>query len=373
MIQTIRNLSRFFRGATPNKFSVNFLLPSPPLFPIGGCKIAYEYANRLAIRGHSVSVTHVVDFDIQNSSSGRKNAQNLARIQERDMRQTINWFDFNQNVRLLCLPYVSHNTLPRVDATIATAWCTAKPAYSAITKQKRKGFYLLQHFEDWDASKEDILDTWKLPLTKIVISHWLGDIATSIGEQSHYNPNGIDFQEFGIDTPPQLRGKSVGMLWHELEWKGSKLGLEAILQTKILIPELIAELFGTGEAPSNLPEWIQYHRLPSRLNLRAIYNRCAVFMTPSFAEGWALPPAEALQCGCCLLATEIGGHKDYAIHGQTAWTVPPGNIEALADGLRHILTSDDERIQLAIQGNDHIQQYTWDRAVTAFEKLIFPT
>lgn len=350
---------------------INFLLPSPPPYPIGGCKVVYEYANHLAKNGHCVNVDHALSIFPSTTPLRFSYAVLKSVFTNLSMRRRIPWFHFAPRVRLRCIPRATSRFLSHADATIATAWCTSSWVAQAPHSIRGEGFYLIQHVEDWDAPRETILETWKLPLHKVVISHWLEDTAKGLGEESTYIPNGLDFEEFGIDIAPEKRDPfRVGMLWHRLPWKGSAIGLEALREVHETYPMLHLDLFGVDPAPAGLPEWVTYTQNPSRPELRALYNRCAIFVTPSFAEGWALPPAEAMQCGCALVATAIGGHADYAIEGKTALTASPQDPASIRDAVANLFGSPDKRLQIAQEGNSWIHQYTWERATSSLESLL---
>jgi len=350
---------------------INFLLPSPPPYPIGGCKVVYEYANHLSRIGHKVNVDHALSTFSSTTPLRFLRVALKSAYLNLSMRRHIPWFQFDPEVRLRSIPRATPFFLSRADATVATAWCTSPWIANAPHSVRGKGFYLIQHIEDWDASRETIFKTWKLPLHKIVISHWLEEAAQSLGEKSTYIPNGLDFEEFGIDVAPEQRDPfRVGMLWHNLSWKGSAVGFAALSELHEFYPLLHLELFGVGPAPTDLPDWVVYTRNPSRRELRALYNRCAIFLTPSFAEGWALPPAEALQCGCALVATAIGGHADYAIDGKTAITMPPKDPVSIRNAISSLFDSSEKRLEIASEGNSWIQQYTWERATNSLKELL---
>ena len=210
-----------------------------------------------------------------------------------------------------------------------------------------------------------------MPLKKIVIAQWLRDIAHGLNESSVLIPNGLDFQRFQMGTLPQDRNSNqIMMLFHNHNWKGSTDGLEALSIVKQQVPELRATLFGTSKAPANLPDWIEYHRKPPQMKLRELYNQAAIFLAPSWSEGWPLPPAEAMMCGAALVATDIGGHREYAIHEETALLSPPKDANGLAENILRLVRDKDFRIHLAKQGNVHIQQFTWYRAVERFEATL---
>jgi len=94
------------------------------------------------------------------------------------------------------------------------------------------------------------------------------------------------------------------------------------------------------------------------------------YLSPNWAEGWHLPPAEAMACGCAVVSTDIGGVRDYAEHEKTALLSPPGDPEALTKNLLRLLEDDNLRIQLAKAGHKRIQEFTWDRSTDLLEQFL---
>jgi glycosyltransferase involved in cell wall biosynthesis len=134
------------------------------------------------------------------------------------------------------------------------------------------------------------------------------------------------------------------------------------------IPDLEVTLFSTFPRPESLASWISFHQKPQ--NLPALYNEASVFFSPSLGEGWALPPAEAMACGCAVVCTHIGGHADYAIDRKTALLVPPSNEKVMEERLFELLTNTELKNTLAKNGNEFIStHFNWDASVTQLEKL----
>lgn len=254
---------------------------------------------------------------------------------------------------------------------VATGWRTAAPVASPAAQAARK-YYLIQHHEIWDGPADEVNATWRLPLHKIVIARWLQDVARDLGvsDDVSYVPNGIDFDRFRLLTPPEDRSPHlVGMLYHPAAWKGAREGLAALAQARAAVPDLTAVLFGTG-GPPPLPPWARYQQLPSPLELEALYNRCAIFLHSSLAEGWGLPPAEAMAAGAALVGFANGGVLDYAVSGETALLAPVGDVGALAALLVRLCQRPDERMALARAGSRAIRHYTWERAVSRMEQVL---
>lgn len=348
-----------------------FVLPGGAPQPIGGFKVVYEYANALAHRDHDVTVVHpaYASNDFSWYSAVRSQLLSYPIKGLMGLWRPDRWFAMDPRVRMLWVPALRAELLPDADAVVATWWRTAE-LVSALPSRKGRKYYLIQHLETWGGPRQRVLATWKLPLKKIVIARWLRRIASELGERCHYIPNGLNFDAFGIDSDPADRDSfSVAMLYHELAWKGSRNGVEALHLAKESVPKLRVELFGTSGAV-NLPEWISYTRDPPQAQLRALYNRAAIFVAPSWTEGWPLPPAEALMCGCALACTEIGGHLEYAIEGRTALLSPPRDPTALARSIVAFATDNSLRLRVAEQGNRMIRQFTWQRAVERLERVL---
>lgn len=348
---------------------ITFVLPFDGKKPVGGTKVVFEYSNRLVALGHEVSIVEPAGLYLGVSKNDRwyRNIAKYILFALRKAYVSNSWFTLDPRVNVRWVPSLHLCFMPKADAIVATAWETAEWVASYPCNRGSK-FYLIQHFEDWFGDRQRLLDTWTAPLNKIVISKWLGDIATSQGQSSCYIPNGLDFDRFGVDVFPRERNpRSILMLYHHLDWKGTKEGLAALTRVHEQLPHISLTLFGVTAPPEGaLPSWIHFERLPSKARLRQLYNEAAIFVSPSWAEGWALPPAEAMQCGCATVLTDIGGHE-YAIDGKTSLLSPPKDIDQMAINLLRLLQNNDLRVQLANAAINEIAQYTWPRATKSLE------
>lgn len=358
---------------------ISFILPHAGHNPIGGFKVAYEYANGLAQRGHEVTAVHAPICYYGDSRPLLPVRNSLVfcgrMIGLRGGFRPHNWFQIDPRVKMLWVPSLDRRWIPSADAVIATAWNTSEwvAGYPAAKGSK---YYLIQHQESLfpNTDTHRAMATWKLPLRKIVIARWLEEIASGLGEESVYIPNGLDFDAFGLDLPLLERDPCrLIMLYHDLDWKGSRDGLAAMSIAKKEIPGLKATLFGVPTKPEGLPDWIEYVRKPAQMELRRLYNEAAIFVSPSWAEGWPLPPAEAAQCGAALCLTDIGGHREYAVAGESALLSPPKDSDALARNILALVKDSELRTRLALCAHGFIQQFTWDLAVQRMEKYVRET
>jgi glycosyltransferase involved in cell wall biosynthesis len=160
------------------------------------------------------------------------------------------------------------------------------------------------------------------------------------------------------------------MLYHSAEWKGCSDALKALSLVHQRVPALRVTMFGVPAMPANLPTWVEYHRTPTRELLRRLYNEAAIFIAPSWTEGWGLTACEALLCGSALVATDIGGHREFAFDGLTALMCAAKDPSQLADRTLRLIHNAALRMRLAQQGNEYVRQFTWERATTKFEAVL---
>lgn len=350
---------------------ITFLLPGTGHLPSGGGKVVYEYANHLSRRGHRVTLVHPALAEAQASPlQVVKRAVSFVHRGTARLYCPKRWFRLEPAVRTMWVPTLSSRFIPDGDVVLATAWATAEWVgdYPASKGEK---FYLIQSWETWAGPEDRVRATWKAPFRKIVIARWLQEMARELGVECNYIPNGIDFEQFGLDNPIEKRNPNqLMMLYHTHPVKGSADGLEALALIKKELPDARVILFGTSAPRPPLPQWMDHRRLPSQRDLRACYNRAAIFIAPSHLEGWPLPPAEAMTCGAALAATNIGGHHEYVVDGETALLSPAGDPRKLAENVLRLVRNPELRMKIARQGHERIRKCSWDEAVDSFEHLL---
>lgn len=354
---------------------ITFILPGYGRKPIGGYRVVYEYANQFVSRGHEVSVVHPIYLlnSFKPKMSLYKNLRNKA-AQVRDRLippHTVKWQYVDPRVNLSYVPTPDAKYVPDADAVIATAWQTAEYVEKyPLTKGEK--FYLIQHYEIWSGPKKRVDATWKSNLHKIVIAKWLYKLAKQMGiDDVIHIPNAIDHKKFRLVNSIKNRKQRISMLFSTTELKGSKDGIKALLIAKEVFPELSAVLFGVGPRSKIIPQWIEYVQNPSQDYLvKNIYNGSSMYLCSSWMEGWHLPPAEAMACGCAVVSTDIGGVRDYAIDGETALLSPPRNPEKLAENIIKLIKDDNLRIQIAKRGRSNILNFTWEHSAAMFENFL---
>ncbi|MBI2159584.1 MAG: glycosyltransferase family 4 protein [Candidatus Rokubacteria bacterium] len=323
----------------------------------GGVRAILTYADRLAVRGHDVTL--VVP------------AKSPPRAAWRNLRHAgPDWMP-GFRPRLRWVARWRADALPDGDVVVATAWESAAAAAGAPARCGAK-FYFVQHYESlYHGTPATVDATYRLRLRKIVISTWLRDVMRerfqSDGEVLVTPVDPVLFHAVPVTvTTPRPR---VLMLQHEKAWKGVADGLEAVARVKPRVPGLVLVGFGVKPPPVALP-YEEFHLSPPQEKLAEVYSSCEIYLCPSWDEGLGMPPMEAMACGAALVTYDNGGCRDYARDGETALVARRRDVADLAAKLERLVTDETLRARLAKAGTRYVTTaFEWDRAVARMEAL----
>jgi glycosyltransferase involved in cell wall biosynthesis len=96
-----------------------------------------------------------------------------------------------------------------------------------------------------------------------------------------------------------------------------------------------------------------------------LYNGAELFVFPSFYEGWASPPLEAMACGTPVITSNCSSLPETV--GKGAIQIDPNDTNALANEMERVLSDKTMQLELIKKGFDHVSKHTWEIAA---EKLI---
>jgi L-malate glycosyltransferase len=349
--------------------NITFVLPAYNAGPMGGYKVVYEYANHLVHTGHEVTI--VYPRQLRRFASKRpqltlrKIGRYLALYTGTLKKPEINWYALDSNIKLLKVPDLDPRYVPDADAVFATHWKTSVYV-NEYPNEKGVKFYLVMDFPPWMGNKSELEQTWLMPVKKVAISSWLAELVLQAGalkEDTMVIPIAVDHDRFRVINNVLERPQRVIMLYSTQPYKRSQLGLSALLRCKETVPNLEVSLFGPIQRrPTELPSWIDYHGGVSEGQLIGLYNAAAICLCSSAAEGFALPPAEAMACGCAVVTTDCGGNRDYAQNEETALVSDPDDFGALVNNVLRLLSDEELRVRIALAGKNRMMDFTWEKS-----------
>jgi L-malate glycosyltransferase len=174
--------------------------------------------------------------------------------------------------------------------------------------------------------------------------------------------NGIDLQRFQPGPrqyPPELADASVviGVVAVLRPEKGLITLVEAFAQVAPAHPG--ARLLIVGSGPMSQPLLDLAAKLgvagrcvfrPSMANVAPWLHAIDIFVLPSLSEALSNSIMEAMACGCCVVASRVGGNPELAIDGETGLLFESGNAVDLAARLGVLIENTGLRRQLAESG-----------------------
>lgn len=353
--------------------SICFILPHSVPGPTGGYKVVYEYANRLVADDYNVIIAYSGSIFWRKKSLRFKVSGVLRFLQHRiEGFSGRKWFPLDKRVKEV-LPFsMNYRHMPKADVYIATSPYTAfyLNDYPIAIDSK---FYFIQGREDWGLGIKAIVDdTYKMSLKKIVVSRWLQKMLSEhYNEESIFIPNGSDFNKFKLTKPIEKKDKfSISFLYSKQELKRCCDAIEALKKVHDKYPQLKVKAFGILPQPHNLPKWIEYYKQPNDEIHNNINNECGIYIATSTQEGWGLTVGEAMICGQAVCCTDNAGYKEMAIDDETALLSPVKDPDALAKNIIRLIEDEDLRINIATQGNQYIQKFTWDKSYLKFKETL---
>lgn len=350
--------------------NITFCVKGIAIHPIGGHKVIYELANRLAQDGNTVTLVvpsedNLYQLPILNSRGRVILSKLLFKF-----GVIPNWFKFDKSVNVKIVNGYKKENFPDADYVVATAYETAKPV-AKLPLSKGEKIYLIQGFENWGVSDNDVINTYKLGMKNIAISKWLQLLVQSYDHnKTYFIPNAIDTNMFYPIIPTSQRSKhTIGLLYHKGKFKGLKYAFDALNIVHQKYPDLVVMMFGAPKRP-NVPKWYEYYSNISSKEVNLLYNKCSIFLCASIKEGFGLTGAESMAAGCALVSTKYKGVFEYAEDNYNALLTDIKDSKGLAENIMRLFEDDKKRISIANNGVKSIQDRTWDRTIKEFEKIL---
>jgi len=341
------------RAPTGRGLNIVYVLRTAGL--CGGVKVVLEHVSRLRERGHNAVV-----YCLDGSTS---------------------WFPRQVPFRCFRSIPAMKEALARFRGIKVATWHETAPWVSESLQAGDRGYYLVQDIEesycDTPEVAQSALDTYGLGLKPLTEGTWVRDqLQERFGLPSAFVSIGLDHNQFhprpGVRDPNRILtqartwsgGGAAGM-----RLKGWPTARDAVLRCLQLNPRTALTTFSMEERQSLPAELLHVHlRLPSDEKLAQLYSRAGLYLLTSTHEGFGLTAAEAMACGCPVVATRAQGNEEFCIDGATALLADVGDVERLAQQCYRIQTDPILANELSQNGRRFILDYTWDRVIDRLER-----
>ncbi len=178
--------------------------------------------------------------------------------------------------------------------------------------------------------------------------------------------NGLDTTVFSPGPrrpPPELKQASVviGVVSVLRPEKALHLLLEAFAAVRNATPGLMLLIVGSGPEETGLRQLSENLGIagqcvfqPNTSDVAAWLHAIDIFVLPSRSEALSNAIMEAMGCGCCVVASRVGGNPELVEDGKTGLLFESGDSNALAEQLRRLIEQQQLRETLAATGAQKI-------------------
>jgi len=214
--------------------------------------------------------------------------------------------------------------------------------------------------------KEDLVREFGLSPEKIrVIYPWVKEV--------FFDPPG------GEPLPEPLRGKDY-ILYVGLRIGHKNVGgvIRAFLLLVDEFPDLrLVVAGGRYSTPDMVDRWRTDPRLigklieipdPSDVDVARLFGGAKAFVFPSFAEGFGLPPLEAMASGVPVVCSDIPVFHE--VYGDAVRYVDPSRPDSIAEGIREVLEDPGLSGSLMQRGRERASIYRQERSIRKYLDLV---
>ncbi len=280
--------------------------------PIGGAKIIYQHCDILNRNGFQAVPLHLGDFTIswfhhETRAMYRKEALGLMRPED----------------VLVCpevIPAVAAEFPCRNRVAFVQNWALAEFGTGPDRTYEDFGFSSVLTCSGY--LRDYMKDRTTLPIEVVV--------------------NGIDLKTFSPPAKPKKENSVV-----------------ILNRRNIADAHGAIDLLDSGVRSS--AEFIILENQYSQQEIARFLGEADIFLAIGYPEGFALPPLEAMACGCAVVGFTGGGGLEHMIDGQTALVARDGDVERLSACLNRVLTDKKLKETLRENGVKKSREFSLDK------------
>jgi glycosyltransferase involved in cell wall biosynthesis len=351
----------------------------------GGERLIYRLSNKLLEDGYKVNLVSIVGYGFNEKMI--KNYNENIFIQNKLSRILFSLqylFEYNKKYKAfssLVYPLYKINSLTlynllrkvKGDIIIATSFYTAE----AVAKAGGT-FHLVQDtfemfsFGHYASRRVRLMEkAFSLPLIKLSISNVITTQLKKYSNEIRYIGNFIDDIFFKCETkPPSLRKRIITTIARSSYHKGFDIFIESIMELLKIRRDFEIVIINPQDSNIPIPFNFKPVRNPSDKELCEIYASSYIFVFPSRAEGFGLPPLEAMACGTPVIVTDNGGSRDYAINRINSIVVPVNDPISITRAIIELLDNPELADKLSHNAIITSKKFTFEKFYNRFLNAI---
>jgi glycosyltransferase involved in cell wall biosynthesis len=285
----------------------------------------------------------------------------------------------------------------RFDVRIVHAHQTTPWFYSALSRLLYAKPKLL--FEEHGRFFPEVTNRTRILVNRLLIrklTHCFvavsQDIRERLGKYEGLDADRIEVIYNGVRTEPALEAGEREALRSELGFTPESFVVGTVGRFDPIknLPMLVASLervsgeigalhgllVGDGPVFSEIVSLVERAGLCDRVRMtgfrsdaRKMIGCMDLFVLSSFSEGTSMALLEAMMAGIPVAVTLVGGNPEIVIDGESGWTVPSGDVDALAAAIRDSARDEGKRKALSAAGKRRFERhFSFDRMIDDYRK-----
>ena len=198
------------------------------------------------------------------------------------------------------------------------------------------------------------------------------DVITAISKEAcdYYSKNGFDVihvpNAVDLNNFPK---KAIKRFENQIIFAGrlsKEKGIDILLEVaKRLPPEYNLLIAGIGPEEkkvrnvANSKINVHYLGYQSKQNTISLILGSDLLIQPSLMEGMSSTLLEAMGCGTCIIASNVGGNIEIIENNKTGVLIEPNNAEKLLDKISDLLTENEKRFAMSAESLKVVVKYDW--------------
>ncbi|MBV8820942.1 MAG: glycosyltransferase, partial [Acidobacteriaceae bacterium] len=169
--------------------------------------------------------------------------------------------------------------------------------------------------------------------------------------------NGIDLDFFSPAVERRAGPLTIGTMSGLHRWKGVDTLLAAFALVRDIHTQMKLLVVGSGTMLESLKQQAKELGIAERVTFEPatarvpeMLRRMDIFVLPSLSEALSNALMEAMACGCCAAASNVGGNPELVREGETGLLFEAGDAHGLAAALRRLIENAGLRAQFANDG-----------------------
>lgn len=227
---------------------------------------------------------------------------------------------------------------------------------------------------DSEATRADLINLWQTPAAKITVLY--SGVNEKFRPVTEKAALAALRARYGLGEGPYLL--SVGTLQPR---KNYQMLIRAFKGVAAQWPHNLYIAGGKGwlyeetlaeAAAQGLGERVKFLGFVEDGDLPALYSAAALFLFPSFYEGFGLPLLEAMACGVPVVSANTSSLVEVA--GEAAWLLPPQDERAWQETMHRLLLDAPRRARMVAAGFLQARRFTWRKTarqlVSVYRELL---